>query len=167
MSNHTDFIVSLVRSINCKSYLELGLYVGETFEKVAPFVSLCCGVDIKDLRKNKSIGNFFQMNTVNFFNQNTKMFDVIFIDADHKYESVLIDLENSLKFLNKNGVIIMHDTDPTEKKWLDFGYCGDAYRIINYVHNIHPDLDIMTFPIGHEGLTLVKRKTDLRVLEAK
>lgn len=36
-------------------------------------------------------------------------FDMIIIDASHKYENVLIDSENAIKYLNKNGIIIWHD----------------------------------------------------------
>ena len=38
-----------------------------------------------------------------------KKFDLIFIDASHKYENVIIDSENALKILSKNGIIIWHD----------------------------------------------------------
>ncbi len=31
---HTDMIVQIVKSINCKNYLELGVYDGATLEKV-------------------------------------------------------------------------------------------------------------------------------------
>ena len=36
-------------------------------------------------------------------------FDMIIIDGSHKYENVLIDSENAIKYLNKNGIIIWHD----------------------------------------------------------
>ncbi len=36
-------------------------------------------------------------------------FDIIFIDADHKFDSVKKDFENYRNFIKKSGLIIMHD----------------------------------------------------------
>ena len=43
---------------------------------------------------------------------NKKNFDCIFIDGLHEYKQVRKDIINSLKFLNKNGIIILHDCLP-------------------------------------------------------
>jgi Methyltransferase domain len=39
-------------------------------------------------------------------------FDLIFIDGDHRYESVKKDFENYRPLLSKRGVILFHDVDP-------------------------------------------------------
>lgn len=50
-----------------------------------------------------------------FFSRNQKMYDVIFIDGDHCYEQGKKDIENSVKFLNKGGIIFLDDiTDFTQ-----------------------------------------------------
>lgn len=59
--------------------------------------------------KNDSEVNFFDMKTKDFFLTNKNIYDVIFIDADHNYEGVKEDYENSLKFLSKEGYLIFHD----------------------------------------------------------
>ena len=117
---------------------------------------------MEDLRKNKDIGKFYQMTTDEFFSTNKDKFDTIFIDADHKYESVSTDLKNSLTILNPFGTIFLHDTDPIDISYHDFGYCGNAYRIIDDLHAL--GLDAVTFPIAVEGITIVRRKEDRRVL---
>jgi hypothetical protein len=33
----------------------------------------------------------------------------VFVDGDHRHQQVLRDIENSLKALNKNGSIVLHD----------------------------------------------------------
>ena len=53
----------------------------------------------------------------NFFKNNKKEFDVIFIDGLHVYEQCRKDIINSLKFLNRNGFIILHDMIP--RSWLE------------------------------------------------
>jgi predicted O-methyltransferase YrrM len=109
--NHSDFIAELVKQINCKTYLELGVYDGTTLSIVSPFVDRVIGVDIKDVR-NSQIGEFHLETTDSFFEHFNETVDVIFIDADHNFESVKKDFKNSLKLLNKYGMIILHDTDP-------------------------------------------------------
>ena len=86
------------------------------------------------------------------------MVDIIFIDADHNYTSVVKDFENSLKILNKLGIIFLHDTDPMIKKYVDPGYCGDSYKIIDYITNNHPELNIITLPVTIAGLSIVMRE---------
>jgi predicted O-methyltransferase YrrM len=48
----------------------------------------------------------------NFFKMNNKKFDIIFIDGLHEYDQVKKDINNSLLFLNDDGVIFLHDCMP-------------------------------------------------------
>ena len=82
--HHSDLIPTIVKSVGCETYLELGLYVGETFSKVFPLVKRAIGVDTKDVRTIKH-GEFYQCTTNDFFNNFKDMVDIIFIDADHKF----------------------------------------------------------------------------------
>lgn len=43
------------------------------------------------------------------FSKYNNFFDIIIIDGSHKYENVIIDSENSLKMIKKNGYILWHD----------------------------------------------------------
>ena len=45
----------------------------------------------------------------NFFKVNNIKFDLIYIDGNHLYDFVKKDISNSLKFLKKNGVIVLDD----------------------------------------------------------
>jgi len=161
---HREVIASIAISTNCISYLELGLYDGHTFSLVANFVPNCVGVDIKDLRNDKKRGRFYQMTTDAFFEQNKENYNIIFIDADHSFESVKKDFENSLKILTQYGIIFLHDTDPMMAKYLAPGYCNDCYKITDYITLNHPELEMVTLPCTEAGLTIVKRKKDKRVL---
>jgi hypothetical protein len=161
--HHSDLIVELVKSVNCQTYLELGIYDGSTISRVNQFVSRVIGVDIKDLRINKSVGEFHLSTTQNFLQNFNEMVDVIFIDADHSFESVKQDFESSLKLLNELGIIILHDTDPISEKYLDKGYCGDSYLMIDWLKTEHPEMDVITLPISEAGLTIIKRSSDRRV----
>jgi len=161
--HHSDLIIQLVKSVNCKTYLELGIYDGSTLSRVGDIVPRVIGVDIKDLRINKNVGEFHLSTTQDFLQNFNEMVDVIFIDADHSFESVKEDFELSLKLLNEFGIIILHDTDPISEKYLDKGYCGDSYKILDWLEVNHPEMSVITLPISEAGLTIIKRYSDRRV----
>ena len=161
--HHSDLVVQLVKSVNCRTYLELGIYDGSTLARVGEFVPRVIGVDIKDLRINKNIGEFHLLKTKDFFQSFNDTVDVIFIDADHSFESVKEDFESALKLLNEFGIIILHDTDPISEKYLDKGYCGDSYRMLDWLEANHPEMSVITLPISEAGLTIIKRFCERRV----
>lgn len=156
--NHCDFILSLFLHCRYGSYLELGVYDGVTLDKINSVCSNCVGVDMKDVRKNKQT-KFFKMTTDEFFKINTNTFDVIFIDANHDIDFVRRDFDNSLKVLNKGGVILLHDTDPQEEYLKQGGYCSDAYKIREY---LGLNFDHITLPMLECGITIVRNKGDYR-----
>jgi hypothetical protein len=78
----------------------------------------------------------YQMSSDEFFAQNTKKYDIIFIDGLHTKEQVAKDISNALKCLNKGGKIIVHDClPPSEESQLSNRpkggpWCGDVWRAI-------------------------------------
>lgn len=163
--NHSLVISTIIQSMsNVKSYLELGIYEGETFEKIWPIVGQCVGVDTTDKRKLKFKGTFHLCTTDEFFENNLENFDAIFIDADHEFEQVKKDFLNSLDVLNHNGIIFIHDTDPAHKKLIDPGYCGDSYKIVGWIHKVCSHIDCLTLPVCDPGLTIIRIKYCRRVL---
>lgn len=159
---HETVILDILKKVNCQKYLELGIYKGDTISKASAFINKTVGVDIIDhIGPNKQF-HFVNSTTDDFFNKNKENFDVIFIDADHKYESCVKDFENSLKILNYNGFIFIHDTDPISEKYTDFGYCGDSFKINKYIYDKYPELDLITLPLTEAGLSIIKRKNENR-----
>lgn len=161
---YSEFILNTILSTKCQSYLELGLYHGETISKIYPHVKTCVGVDIINV---DIPGIFCKGTTDEFFeyNKNKITFDAIFIDADHRFSSVKRDLENSLQILNENGIIFLHDTDPDDTYLLKDEYCSDSFKIIDFIFDTHPELNVVTLPIINCGLSIVNRKKDRRVLK--
>lgn len=51
----------------------------------------------------------FKGKSNNFFTQNSKKFNLIYIDGSHYYEDVKSDFENSLNYLEKGGILICDD----------------------------------------------------------
>lgn len=65
-----------------------------------------------------------KMSSNKFFNSTTlnKGFDLIYVDGSHSYNDVLMDANNSLKYLNKDGILIFDDffREEVNKAILDF-----------------------------------------------
>lgn len=167
--HHSDFVSHLAKIYKPKIYVELGLYEGETLKKVQPHAKKCYGVDIK---LNQHLQELGKLSNVSICNETTDEFfknykddpiDMIFIDADHKYSSAFLDFQNSLKFLAPNGIVIFHDTDPVEDKYINPMLCGDSYKLVELLEN-HPEFNIVTLPIAEAGLSVVTRKNSTRVI---
>lgn len=54
-------------------------------------------------------GTLLRMTSDQFFAQNSKMFDVIIVDGDHRFEPATKDLRNSLQFLVPGGLLMCDD----------------------------------------------------------
>ena len=157
---HYPLIYSLVQACNYRSYLELGVWEGCLLASVAKITHTAVGVDISDVRKDKST-SFFLGSTRDFFLQNKLFFDFIFIDADHRLQPVTEDFVSSMQILNEGGLIAVHDTDPASKDLLADGYCSDSYRLLERLNR--EVLSFIPLPVGSEGLTLISRSRDKRV----
>lgn len=156
--HHSDFLVILGSIYKPDTYLELGLYEGETWKKMTPFCKRKIGVDIVD---RKIEGEIYIEDTDSFFSHFKEKIDFAFIDADHSFESAKKDFFNCLNLLNPGGIIVMHDTDPDNNSLFDMGYCGDSYKIVNFLEKIE-NINIHTFPISEAGLSIITKKNDTR-----
>ena len=163
VETYSLIIRDLVKTTNCKKYLELGVADGSNIYLIKDYVEKCVGVDVKDRLENKNKIEYNLMTTDDFFSKNSETFDIIFIDANHYWLYVRRDFENSLKVLNEFGIIFLHDTDPIHSVMLSPGYCSDSYHITDYVYANHPELNIITLPVCDMGLTIVMRKNDRRI----
>ena len=106
---------------NCK-YLEIGCFDNKAFDTVPLPIDQKIGVD--PLR-----GGTHRMTSDEFFKDNNVFFDVIFIDGLHTYEQCSKDVINSMKFLNKDGIIILHDMLPRSKTEETQEYSGDVWKV--------------------------------------
>lgn len=157
--HHSDFVQTIAKIYKPNVYVELGLYEGETWNKVRPYCSESFGVDLLD---RKLDGNIFIETTDSFFLHFNKKADMIFIDADHSYESAKKDFLNSINILSESGIILMHDTDPDDNRLFSSGYCGDSYKIVDFIEKNIKEFNILTIPIAEAGLSIISRKNSTR-----
>lgn len=152
-------------SAGSKSYLEIGVEHGYTFEAVV--ATHKTGVD-PNFRFSKRILSrnitLDESKSDDFFRKaelNDK-FDLIFIDGLHTAEQTWRDFVNSTSHLVSGGVIIIDDTVPndrysaeidyeiTYKKRRDAGiyddyrWHGDVYRVIMKIVSTYPQIRIAT-----------------------
>ena len=162
---HVPFIVNLASILKPKNYLELGIYQAELFNKLIPHCGRLTGIDIysdsKNFIKKSNKTNFICSTTDNFFenlNQTKIKYDLIFIDADHSYESVKKDFNNSLEVIANHGIILLHDSYPLNKEFTDPGYCGDGYKAVFELSKKTKNYEMVTIPV-HPGLTIARKRT--------
>jgi hypothetical protein len=99
----TDVIQAILKEYPCRSYLEIGCQGDKNFKAIS--APLKIGVDPVS-------GGTHRMTSDAFFAENHERFDCIFIDGLHTYEQVRKDVENSLRCLDRGGVLFIHDMLP-------------------------------------------------------
>ena len=153
-------IEQIIRSCNIKSYLELGISYGTTYQHIKDLLEIAHAVDIVDI-KFIDRNSFFLMSTDVFFAQNKNTYDMIFIDASHEFRQVKKDFQNSVKILNEEGLIILHDTNPQSRELLVSNRCGDSFKMNDWLRG-QKKYQFITIPMDEAGLTLVNVYKDLR-----
>ncbi len=119
-------INDLISDLNYKSYLELGVSIGESWKLISCENKI--GVD-----NNINVANEFDgvihATTDDYFLNNKYKFDLIYIDALHEKNQVYKDFKNSFNVLNDSGLIIFHDVNPFDISQTHFNSSGDVFEL--------------------------------------
>ena len=160
-SKRFDIINKIIKLKKYNSYLEIGCQSNENFSKVK--IKKIIGVDPND-------GGSHRMTSDQFFSQNRDYFDLIFIDGLHEYKQVKKDIYNSLNFLKKDGVILIHDCLPS-KIWHQTipqthpSWNGDVWKALV---ECRTDLNIDTYTcVADHGIGVIFKRKNLNPLEVK
>jgi hypothetical protein len=163
-----DFDSKLTRSLivnnivdrkKYETYLEIGCDKNILFNSVK--IKKKIGIDPVS-------GGNIRMSSDNFFKNNQDKFDLIFIDGLHQYEQVKRDVYNSLKFLNDNGVILLHDCMPSSfmrqaSKRSSNIWNGDVWKNIVEFRTLD-QIDTYTIYADHGIGLILKRKNRNKLL---
>lgn len=153
-----DLIQFIIDKYNFKTYLEIGCDKDQCFSKI----NVCEKIGVDPVS-----GGNIRNTSDQFFTNNQKFFDVIFLDGLHTYEQTKKDIENSLKILNDNGVILIHDCLPRRISHQAIpryrgSWNGDVWKtIVEFRTKI--DLDIFVTQIDF-GVGVIKKKNNTQVL---
>ena len=154
-----DLIEYLINKNNYNSYLEIGCDKDQLFSKIK--IKNKIGVDPVS-------GGNIRKTSDEFFKINSDKFDIIFIDGLHIYNQVKKDILNSVKFLNENGIILVHDCMPDSlgKQAVPrykMQWNGDVWKAIVDLRQ-DKNLDIFTCEVD-QGIGLIKKKTNSSILK--
>ena len=167
-----------------KNYLEIGVKNGHAFFRVKSTTKVAVDPEFKfdNLRK---IGKTFA-NPYNLFNKyypeksddffrlhgddlyKNRKLDLSLVDGMHEYHFALRDAENVLKYLNDDGVIVMHDCNPqshgaaaTFEEWLkneeQHNWNGDVWKAIVHLRSFRKDINVFVADCDH-GLGIITKR---------
>jgi predicted O-methyltransferase YrrM len=131
-----DIINHLIKKHNYKTYLEIGTQFGDCFSQI--------DIDFKEcVDPEKRYDELtHEMTSDNYFEQNTKTFDIVFVDGLHVEEQCTKDILNALKCLNQGGTIVVHDCLPHCEEFIQVCWNGTVFRSIIDLRYNNPELDI-------------------------
>lgn len=92
-------------------------------------------IKISDYFKNNPEVEVMKLSTVDFLNSiQDESLDMVYIDADHSYQSVLTDLNLSYNKVKLGGFICGHDyVNGTEAKFAVDKFCSEKNLFIEYI----------------------------------
>jgi hypothetical protein len=183
--SRVDIIQDIIKKKKAVKYLEIGVEQGECFllikakkkYAVDPRFLISRKLKFKWMRKNPCniFAKYYEERSDDYFayEKHTGGYDVVFVDGLHAYKQALRDVDNSLLYLNENGVIVVHDCSPPHKAaaypadsyrqaalskipgWTG-EWCGDVWKTIVYLRSFREDLNI--FVLDHDyGLGIITR----------
>lgn len=170
--NRIELVQALIDKKEYDTYLEIGVEKGFSFfpivckNKIAvdpnfkiPFYRKMKWDFKNPTNKNnqfyeKTSDDFFKTDAPSLFDN--KNLDLSFIDGLHTFEAALNDVLNSLQYLAKSGMIVMHDCLPNSRAaetpaksyedamaikpegWQGF-WTGDVWKVITYLRRKYKD----------------------------
>ena len=154
-----DLIKYLHSKYNFKSYLEIGCDKDQLFSKIS----------IKDkIGVDPYSGGNLKKTSDEFFNDNKLKFDCVFIDGLHIYNQVKNDILNSLKSLNNNGFVLVHDCLPSTLSSqavprYKMVWHGDVWKAIVDLRR-DDNLEIFTC-LADSGIAIIQKKKNSHILK--
>jgi len=190
LTHRRHLIPYLAKKIKAKYYLEIGVKGGKTFLPVHALNKIAVDPAFRikpQYRIKQSLkyppnfwAKYFECTSDIFFDLHAnstltkELLDIAFIDGLHTAEQTYKDVVNTLPFLNKDGLIILHDCSPKSEAaaypadsieqvkkinppGFDGRWSGDVWKVVPMLKINHPELFI--FVIDHDsGIGIVSKK---------
>ena len=165
-------------------YLEIGVSRGSAFRRITADEKIAVDPAFKLSARTRRRADakarathYFQMSSDDFFADEKsflkeRRIDVALIDGLHTYGQVVLDVENTLRYLGEDGVIFLHDCNPTrasvacpaesyadfraKNRWWEIDWSGDVWKAIVYLRSIRTDLHIAVLNCDW-GVGIVRR----------
>jgi hypothetical protein len=183
-------IQEVIKKIHSHTYLEIGIHEGECFlrircrQKIAvdPHILIPPAKKRKYYLRNifNLFNRYYQMSSDDFFHQQHAFLlrnrpDVVFIDGLHRYDQSLRDVQNALRYLKDDGVIIMHDCNPLSEaaafparscehaasmQGFSGEWNGDVWKTIVHLRSSRKDIDVFVLDCDQGLGVITKRKPE-------
>jgi len=178
--NRVHVLQTIIDRLGARRYLEIGVQSGDTLFPLRVRKKLA--VDPRFLITTRAKLDWVRWNFCNIFNSYYEMtsdmffskhggalaqrgLDVVFVDGLHTYEQSLKDVENSLRYLSVNGVIVMDDCNPPSegaaapsKAPDQMVWTGDVWKTVAFLRSTRADLNVVTLDCVY-GIGIVVRGT--------
>lgn len=167
-------------------YLEIGVSRGAAFRRISAEEKIAVDPAFKLSTRARrradakaQATHYFEMASDVFFAEKTAFLkqrgiDVALIDGLHTYGQVVRDVENTLRYLRDDGVIFLHDCNPTrpsvacpadsfadfraQNRWWEVAWSGDVWKAIVYLRSTRHDLRIVVLNCDW-GVGIVRKGT--------
>lgn len=183
MNPRIEIIQKTIDRLSARTYLEIGVARADTFLAIEAPRKI--GVEPRPPDKrlaavaNDTTIRNFQLPSDDFFASHADLFtgdpiDVAFVDGLHSWQQAARDVENCLRYLSPNGVIIMHDCNPTNEimttpydqleavrmagRWHGTSWTGDVWKAVALLRSTRDDIRIFVLDTDW-GLGVVTRGT--------
>lgn len=142
----SSIIINNLKNIEKYSYLELGVGNNNNFLSIQ-----CKNKFSVDITPGVAL---YTGTTDSYFDQLSDhyRYDIIFIDANHDYDYVCRDFNNSIK--RTNHWVLLHDMIPQTELDATKPYCSDGYKVLYHMLK-YENFEIYPMNCNH-GFTLVK-----------
>lgn len=170
MVSRTEIIQTFINRKGYRRYLEVGVSRGDNFllVRAAHKTAVDPCFQVPWVRWARTVvrhpdelrSRYFENTSDEYFEQEAERLSrhgvqVAFIDGDHTYEQCYRDILNALRYLPRDGVILVHDCSPPSANaaatWDEFNqtrgkpgwtpeWCGDVWRAIARLRVERPDL---------------------------
>jgi len=162
---YRQVIIDLIELMEPKDkvYVECGVQKGYTFNAVHRDFKRAVAIDISQqwldkIHNNPNVEKFLGSSS-EFVKTFDGEIDLLFVDADHRKESVLSDFDNLSPYVKDTGLILLHDTYPAAVHLTSEKYCHNAWEAARDIHQKkkYKDWEIVTLPFPYAGLSIIRR----------
>ena len=168
--NYYEVLRWLHEDLRPDSYVEIGVGRGHSLALAMP-PTIAVGIDpcpqVDDCRRTETrvvampSSEFFAKHTLREF-VGANHFSLAFVDGLHQFEQAVDDIFNLEVYAQPESVIAVHDTIPLDERSAGRTprttfHTGDVWKVVPFLRQFRPDLEVVTVRTGPSGLTLIRR----------
>jgi len=177
-------IKGLIKKRKYRNYLEIGVFNGHILFRIKSKMKIAVDPAFRFtwsrkwgkilLNPNNLRNTYFEKTSDAFFGEDAervfgtgRKVHIALIDGMHEYAYALRDVENTLRYLDDGGVIVMHDCNPITadaavsfEAWNDkksgTPWNGDVWKTIIYLRSMRKDIHVLVLECD-QGLGIIMK----------